>query len=61
MAEAGVLERGRRKKMNGIGKEGGKRPSAEPRQNRRAAFFWRLVSFFGETTEQNDCFRIFTR
>jgi hypothetical protein len=46
--------------MNGIGKEGGKRPSAEPRQIRQAAFFWRLVSFFGETTEQNDCLRIFT-
>jgi hypothetical protein len=43
--------------MNKILKEGGKRPSAEPCQNRADAFFWNGISFFGEGTEQSDRFR----
>jgi hypothetical protein len=40
--------------MNGIAKDGGKRPSAAPAQIGRAAFFCANVSFFGEGTEKND-------
>jgi hypothetical protein len=43
-------------KMNGFANDGGTRPSAAPAQIRRAAFFCAFVSFFGETTEKNDCF-----
>jgi hypothetical protein len=43
--------------MNGFVKEGGKRPSAALAQIEPGAFFCAVVSFFGEITEKNDCFR----
>jgi hypothetical protein len=42
--------------MNSFVKEGGKRPSAAPAQIQPRAFFYPICSFFGETTEENDCF-----